>query len=290
MICALKPETNPNMSSSICKSSAQGAKIPGIGLGTGGLSESCGDLVSSALQAGCRHIDTARKYGTERGVGEGIRASRIARDEIFLTTKVSHEDLHAADFERSTETSLRALGLDRVDLLLVHWPVPDMPLQETMGALAKMKRRGLTCHIGVANFNIALIDEAIRLCPEPLDALQAEYHPYLDQSMLTEACRRRGLIFIAYCPLARGRLLGEPVICEIARAKGKTVAQIALRWLVQQDSVVAIPRSSNAKRITENIDVFGFALADDETKRIDALKRPNGRIANPAGLAPVWDV
>jgi 2,5-diketo-D-gluconate reductase B len=260
-----------------------------VGLGTGGLGQNCGDLVAKALRAGYRHIDTARKYGTEPGVGAGIRMSGIAREEIFVTTKVSHEDLHAADFERSTETSLRALGLDHVDLLLVHWPTPDMPLQEAMGALAKMKRRALTRHIGVANFNIALIDDAIRLCPEPLDALQAESHPYLDQSKLIGDCRQRGLIFIAYCPLARGRLLGDPVIGDIARAKGKTAAQVALRWLVQQDSVVAIPRSSSPERIASNIDVFGFELADDEMKRIHALKRPDGRIANPAGRAPLWD-
>jgi 2,5-diketo-D-gluconate reductase B len=141
----------------------------------------------------------------------------------------------------------------------------------------------------VANFNIALLDEAIRLCPEPLDVLQAEYHPYLDQSKLIEACRRRGLIFVAYCPLARGRLLGDPVIGDIAHRKGKTAAQVALRWLVQQDSVVAIPRSSSPERIASNIDVFGFALADDEMSRIHALERPDGRIANPAGRAPLWD-
>jgi 2,5-diketo-D-gluconate reductase B len=271
------------------RSSEYGAEIPVIGLGTGGLGDDCGTIIRAALTAGYRHIDTARKYGTERGVGEAIRAARVPRDEIFLTTKVSHEHLHSGDFERSTQASLQALGLDRVDLLLVHWPVPNMPLQETMGALAKMKRRGFTRHIGVANFNIALLDQAIRLCPEPLVALQAEYHPYLDQSKVLEACRRRGLIFIAYCPLARGRLIGDPAVVEIARAKGKTEAQIALRWLIQQDDIAAIPRSSNPKRVAENIDVFGFALADDEMKRIAALKRPNGRVVNPVGRVSAWD-
>jgi 2,5-diketo-D-gluconate reductase B len=267
----------------------RGADMPAIGLGTGGLGDDCGSIVAAALAAGYRHIDTARKYGTERGVGEAIRAARVPQDEIFLTTKVSHEHLHAGDFERSTHASLQALGLDRVDLLLVHWPVPDMPLQETMGALADMRRRGLTRHIGVANFNIALLDKAIHLCPEPLVALQAEYHPYLDQSKLLQECRRRGLIFIAYCPLARGRLIGDPAIAEIARAKGKTDAQIVLRWLIQQDDIVAIPGSSNAERIAENIDVFGFSLDDDEMKRLAALKRPNGRVVNPAGRVSAWD-
>jgi 2,5-diketo-D-gluconate reductase B len=271
------------------RSSRHGAEIPVIGLGTGGLGDDCGKIVSAALAADYRHIDTARKYGTERGVGEAIRAARVPRDEIFLTTKVSHENLHAGDFERSTQASLQALGLDRVDLLLVHWPVPDMPLRETMGALAKMKREGLTRHIGVANFNIALLDEAIRLCPEPLVALQAEYHPYLDQARVLEACRRRGLIFIAYCPLARGRLIGDPAIVEIARAKGKTAAKITLRWLIQQDDVAAIPRSSSAGRVAENIDVLGFVLTDDEMKRIAALKRSNGRVVDPVGRVSAWD-
>jgi 2,5-diketo-D-gluconate reductase B len=279
----------PQGSPSVAGSSRRGAEIPAIGLGTGGLGENCGPIVATALAAGYRHIDTARKYGTERGVGEAIRAARVPRDEIFLTTKVSHEDLHAGDFERSTLASLQALALDRVDLLLVHWPAPDMPLQETMGALAAMKRRGFTRHIGVANFNIALLDAAVRLCPEPLISLQAEYHPYLDQSKVLAACRSHGLIFVAYCPLARGRLIGDPVLTEIARAKGKTVAQIALRWLVQQDGIAAIPGSSNGARVAENIDVSGFALADDDMKRIAALKRPDGRVVNPVGRVSAWD-
>jgi diketogulonate reductase-like aldo/keto reductase len=277
------------MPPSIYKSSAHGADIPIIGIGTGGLSENCGDVIAGALRAGYRHIDTARNYGTEQAVGEAIRDSRIERNKIFVTTKVSHEDLHVDNFERSTETSLRVLGLDWVDLLLVHWPPSNISLQAVMSVLAKMKRRGLTRHIGVANFNIALAHEATQMCPEPLTALQAEYHPYLDQSKLIEACRRLGLVFIAYCPLARGRVIGDPVIGEIARVKGKTAAQIALHWLVQQDSVVAIPRSSSAFRLMENIDVFDFKLSDDEVTRIEALKRSDGRIANPVGLAPVWD-
>jgi 2,5-diketo-D-gluconate reductase B len=278
------------MSPSLPRSSRHGVRIPAIGLGTGGLGEDCAEIVAAALAAGYRHIDTARKYGSERGVGGAIRAAGVPRSEIFLTTKVSHEHLHAGDFERSTQASLQALGLDQVDLLLVHWPAPDMPLPETMGALAQMKRRGLTRHIGVANFNIALLDEAISLCPEPLVALQAEYHPYLDQSKVLAACRRHGLVFIAYCPLARGRLLGDPVIGEIARAKGRTAAQVALRWLVQQDGVAAIPGSSSRERVAENIDISGFALTDDEMKRIAALARRNGRVVNPVGRVSAWDV
>jgi diketogulonate reductase-like aldo/keto reductase len=266
-----------------------GAEIPQIGFGTSGLGDNAGESVATALKVGYRHIDTAWKYGTERGVGEGIRASGLRREDVFLTTKVSHEYLRAADFERSTEESLKTLGVDYVDLLLIHWPNAEIPLPEPVAALAKMKRIGLTRHIGVANFPVALLDEAVRLCPEPLVTDQVEYHPYLDQSKLLAACRRHGIVLTAYCPLGRGRLINDPIIREMARARGKTVAQIALRWLVQQDGVVPIPRSSNPTRMAENLDVFGFALSDDEMARIAALKRPDARIANPVGRAPAWD-
>ncbi len=272
----------------IPKLSARGAEIPALGFGTSSLGD-CGEVVATALELGYRHIDTAWKYGTERGVGEGIRASGVPRAEIFLTTKVSHEYLRADDFARSVDESLKNLGVDYVDLLLVHWPNPEIPLTEPMPALAKAKRQGLARHIGVANFNIALLDEAIRLCPEPLVNLQAEYHAHLDQTKLVEACRRRGMLFTAYCPLGRGRLLRDPVLADVAARKGRPLAQIALRWLIQQGNIIPIPRSSKPERIAENLDVFDFALSDDEMKRISALKRADGRIANPIGRAPAWD-
>jgi diketogulonate reductase-like aldo/keto reductase len=269
--------------------SAHGAEIPAIGFGTSGMGNDCSDAVAKALALGYRHLDTAWKYGSERAVGEGMRASGVPRDDIFLTTKVSHEYLRADDFARSVDESLQNLGVGWVDLLLVHWPNLEIPLAETMGALAKAKRNGLARHVGVANFNIALLDQAIAHCAEPLVALQAEYHPYLDQSKLLQACRQRGLIYIAYCPLARGRIFSDPVLAEIARAKGKSIAPVALRWLLQKDGVAAIPRSSNGERIAQNLDVFDFTLSEQEIARIAALKRPNGRIANPAGRAPAWD-
>jgi 2,5-diketo-D-gluconate reductase B len=222
-------------------------------------------------------------------VGEGMRASGVPRSDVFLTTKVSHEYLRADDFARSVEQSLRNLGVDFVDLLLVHWPNPGIPLSEPIAALAKAKRQGLTHHIGVANFNIVMLDEAIRLCPEPLINLQAEYHAHLDQTKLVEACRKRGLIFTAYCPLGRGRLLRDPVLADIAARKGRPLAQVALRWLIQQGNIVPIPRSSNAARMAENLNVFDFTLTEEEMQRIAALKRRDGRIANPAGRAPAWD-
>jgi diketogulonate reductase-like aldo/keto reductase len=270
--------------------SAYGAAVPAVGFGTspmtGGMSP---ETVGAALAAGYRHIDTARKYGTEPAVGEAIRASRLPRGDIFLTTKVSHENLRADDFARSVDQSLAALGVDYVDLLLVHWPNPQIPLEETMPALAKAKRQGLARHVGVANFNIALLDRAIALCAEPLSVLQAEYHPYLDQSKLLAAVRERGLVYVAYCPLGRGRLFGDPVLTEIAQRHDRTVAQIALRWLLQQN-VASIPFSSNPQRIADNYDVFDFELGEDEMRRISALKRADGRVANPAGrVSGGWD-
>jgi diketogulonate reductase-like aldo/keto reductase len=264
--------------------------IPMLGFGTspltGGLSS---DTIAAGLKAGYRHIDTGRKYGTEGAVGEGMRASGVPRKEIFLTTKVSHENLRADDFARSVDESLAALKVDYLDLLLVHWPNPAIALSETMPALAKAKRQGLARHIGVANFNIALLDQATQLCPEPLVVLQAEYHPYLEQTKLLAAARRHGLAFIAHCPLGRGRLFDDPVLGEIAKARGRSVAQIALRWLMQQN-VGAIPFSSNPRRIADNFNVFDFALSDDEMQRIAALKRADGRVANPAGrVAGGWD-
>lgn len=270
--------------------SAHGATIPALGFGTSQLTSGLStEVVLTALKAGYRHIDTARKYGSEDAVGEAIAASGIPRDQLFITTKVSHENLRPADFARSVDESLSALRLDYVDLLMVHWPNPEIPLEDAMPALAKAKRQGLARHIGVANFNIGLLDRAVALCPEPLVALQAEYHPYLDQTKLLAAVRRHGLVFVAYCPLGRGRLFTDPVLTEIAAARGRTIAQVALRWLVQQ-GVAAIPRSSNPQRIAENLNVSDFRLSEAEMARIGGLKRPDGRIANPVGRVPGgWD-
>ena len=263
--------------------------MPAVGFGTSHLGDFA-EIVANALKVGYRHIETAWKYGTEKGVGDGIKRSGVPRKDIFLVSKVSHEYLKADAFAKSVEESLERLQTDYLDLLLVHWPAIDgTPLAETMGALAKARRDGKARHIGVANFNIALIEEAAKLCPEPLSVLQAEYHPYLDQSKVLSHCSKTGLLFMAYCPLGRGRLFSEPVLADIAKAKGKTLAQVALRWLVQQGNIAPIPRSSNPKHMAESLEVFDFTLTDDEMKRIHALARPDGRIANPKGRAPKWD-
>jgi diketogulonate reductase-like aldo/keto reductase len=280
---------------------AHGAAIPAVGLGTADRNGEAGRAaVETALRLGYRNLDAARKYGTEEEVGAGIRASGVPRGEIFLITKVSHENLHAADFRKSAEDSLKALRVDYVDLLLVHWPNPKIPLAETLGALAEAKRRGLARHVGLANFTLPLIEEAVRLSPEPLVCNQVEFQPYLDQSRILAACRRHGMVLIGYSPFMRAghattvspaaklQVLQDPVIAEIARAHGKTPAQIILRWATQHDGVAVIPRSSNPDRLQQNLSIFDITLTDDEMARIEALNAHNIRRANPPH-APVWD-
>ena len=283
----MAPATKPPKSSTL---SAHGAEMPAIGYGTMELPEHGAELVAFAIRTGYRLIDTARKYGTEEKVGDGIRASGIAREQIWVTTKVTELDAHAADFRRSIETSLKALRLDYVDLLLIHWPQPKVPFSETLGALASAKRDGLTRHIGVSNFTLAMLEEATRVCPEPLLTNQIEYHAYLPQDRMLAALKRHGMILTAYCPVARGKLIDDPVVGEIARTQGKTPAQICLRWLIQQPIVAAVPRALRESHIVDNLDIFDFSLSDDEMRRISTLRSRNVRIADPPERAPKWDV
>lgn len=269
--------------------SAHGATIPVIGFGTLDLAERAAELTAAAIKTGYRHIDTARKYGSEEGVGEGIRASGIRREELWVTTKVTEDNAREADFMRSAETSLKALGLDYVDLLLVHWPSRTVPLAETLGALAKAKRQGLARHIGVSNYTTTLLEEAVRLCPEQMVANQLEYHAYLNQDKLLAACRKHGLIFIAYAPIARAELLKDPVVNEIAKAKGKTAAQVALRFVLQHEGVACVPRALEIGYVEENFGVFDFTLNAEEMARLSALRSRNLRIVDPEVRRPVWD-
>jgi diketogulonate reductase-like aldo/keto reductase len=244
-------------------------------------------MVEAALKLGYRHIDTASMYGNEEAVGEGLRACGIKRDEVFITTKVWQSDLAPRDFERSTRDSLARLKLPSVDLLLIHWPNPSIPLRGTIAALCKMKKEGFTRHIGVSNFNIALIEEAVRHATEPLVCNQIECHPYLDQSKVIAASRKAGMAVTAYSPIARGRAKGDAVLTRIGKAHGKTAAQVCLRFLVQQD-IVVIPRTSNAARLAENFALFDFVLTAAEMKAIAGLANPGGRIVNWSG-SPDWD-
>jgi diketogulonate reductase-like aldo/keto reductase len=267
---------------------ANGARIPVIGLGTWELrGRTCARLVEQALRLGYRHVDTAQAYDNEREVGEGLRASGLRRDEIFVTTKIWPTHFAPHELERSTKESLARLRLGEVDLLLLHWPNPQVPLVETLGALARVRQMGLACHIGVSNFTVALIEEAVAASPEPLVCDQIEYHPYLDQTKVIAACARHGMTPVAYSPVAKGRVKNDQALEHIGARHGKSAAQVCLRWLVQQN-IPAIPRTSRIERLSENIEIFDFALSDEEMRQISAMGSAKGRLVD-FGFAPKWD-
>lgn len=267
---------------------ANGARIPAIGLGTWELrGRTCARVVEQALRLGYRHIDTAQIYENEREVGEGLRASGVKRDDVFVTTKIWTNHFAPNDLERSARESLNKLRLTEVDLLLLHWPNPRVPLQETLGALANARKLGLARHIGVSNFTVALIDEAVAACPEPLVCNQVEYHPYLDQTKVKNACARHGLAVVAYSPVAKGRIKSDETLVRIGQLHGKTAAQVCLRWLAQQKAC-AIPRTSRIERLSENIDIFDFTLSEEEMGQISQMGGATGRLTD-FGFAPKWD-
>lgn len=268
---------------------AHGARIPAIGLGTWDLRGDEGRrAVAAALAAGYRHIDTAIMYENEAQVGAGLRDAGVPRDQVFITTKVPPTLIGEHDLVKAAAASVQRLGMDQADLLLIHWPNPEIDLAGSIRALNKARREGIARHIGVSNFTVRLLDQAWSLTQEPLVTNQCEYHPLLDQTRLLAACRRHGMAFTSYTPIGRGKLFGAPAIAAAARAHGRTESQIILRWHIQQPGVVAIPRSVNPARIAENLDVFGFTLSDGEMAAISALARPDGRMVRPV-WSPEWD-
>jgi 2,5-diketo-D-gluconate reductase B len=269
---------------------AHGARIPLIGLGTWELrGRTCARIVEQALRVGYRHIDTAELYDNEREVGEGLRAAGIKRDAVFITTKVWPSHFAPRDLERSAQQSLARLRLPHVDLLLLHWPNPQIPLRDTLGALCKVKRAGLARHVGVSNFTVALIEEAVKLADEPLVCNQIEVHPFIDQSKVVAACRGHGMAIVAYSPIARGGVSRHKILARIGKAHGKTAAQVSLRFLVQQ-GIVVIPRTSRLERLSENLAIFDFELSESEMAEIARLAHRDGRIVDYAySGSPQWD-
>jgi diketogulonate reductase-like aldo/keto reductase len=269
---------------------AKGARIPLAGLGTWDLrGRTCARVVEQALRMGYRHIDTAEMYGNEREVGEGLRASGVPRNDVFVTTKVWPSHFAPRELLRAAKESLAKLRMSEVDLLLLHWPNPQVPLSETIGALCKVKEGGMARHIGVSNFNTALLDEATALATEPLVCNQFEMHPFLDQSKLASACRAKEMAVVAYSPIARGGAQRDAVLNHIGKAHGKTAAQVCLRYLVQQ-GVVVIPRTSKVERLAENMSIFDFVLTDAEMSEIAGLARRSGRIVDWSFSGPPkWD-
>jgi len=265
----------------------KGFNIPIVGLGTWALrGRNCARLTEQAIRIGYRHIDTAQMYDNEREVGEGVRASGL-RPEVIVTTKVQPTMLAPHDLERSVKESLAKLRLDVIDLLLIHWPNPRVPLSETFGAMAKMKQEGYVRQIGVSNFTVALLAEANRISAEPLACNQIECHPFLNQDKVIAACRGYKMAVVAYSPIARGGAKGNELLETIGRSYKKTAAQVCLRWLVQQ-GIIVIPRTSKVERLAENFALFDFELTDGEMRDIAGLARRGGRIVDWT-WSPRWD-
>jgi 2,5-diketo-D-gluconate reductase B len=259
----------------------KGAKIPAIGLGTWLLQGiEAQRITEKAIAAGYRHIDTARIYGNEEAIGKALEASGIDRHQLFITTKIWWEDLGPEKFNRSVENSLAGLRTPYVNLLLIHWPHPDLPVASYLERLMEAQAQGAATHIGVSNFTPELIDEAVATGANLVNN-QVEYHPFLDQSAILNACHRHGFSLTAYAPLARGRVTRDKTIREIAQKHGKTPAQAALRWLIQQKDVIAVPKTSRPARLVENFDIFDFQLDNEDMQRINALKKQDERIIDP---------
>lgn len=269
---------------------ANGAAIPALGFGVFRMSgEEVERIVPAALEAGFTHFDTAQAYQNESDLGRALAKAGVKRDQLFLTTKVWVENYPGDKFAASVDESLDKLRTDHVDLLLLHWPSDKVPLAEQIASLNAVKAAGQARHIGVSNLPTRLMAEAIALSDAPLVTNQVEYHPYLDQSPVLAATRATGLALTAYYAMADGKVIDDPAIQAIGRRHGKSAAQVVLRWLVQQEGVVALSKTANPKRAAENIAIFDFALSDQEMAALHTLARGDGRIVSPPGLAPEWD-
>ncbi len=258
-----------------------GTKMPVLGLGVWQASagRETRTAVTTALQVGYRLIDTAKMYANERDVGAAVRQSGIPREEIFVTTKLWNSDNGYEAALRAFERSRRELGLDYVDLYLIHWPVPGLR-DESWKAFVKLHEEGLARSIGVSNYTIRHLEEMHPATSVPPSVNQVEFHPFLYQNDLLEFCRGRGIQLEAYSPLVRGRRLTHRVITEIAATYNRTPAQILLRWSLQHGLVV-IPKSVRPDRIRENAAVFDFELKRDDMDRLDSLDERSHVAWNP---------
>ena len=267
---------------------AHGARIPQIGFGTMTLKEDvCVQAVKAGLQIGYRHLDTAAFYGNEKENGEGLRQSGGKREDVFITTKVRENNLTPDNFVRSLEQSLANLQLPYVDLLLIHWNNKDIPFSVSVGALCKAKKEGKAKHVGVANFTTKMLEEAWAVTSEPLVCNQIEMHPFINQDKVVAASQKRGMAVVAYCPIARGKVPGAEVLERIAKAHGKSAAQVSLRYLVQMGAI-PIPRTATPAHLKENMSIFDFKLSDAEMAELKKLNATNMRVVSPPH-APVWD-
>jgi len=277
----------------------RGRQVPALGFGTWALTgRDCERAVAMAIELGYRHIDTAQSYENEAEVGRGWVASGLPRHELFITTKLSRlvnpvargtdpTGNSAAHVAAGVEDSLRKLRTDYVDLLLIHWPSPGVPMAETLDAMARLKSAGKVRALGVSNFTVAQMREAVEQLKHDVVCNQIEYHLLLSQRAVVGYAREHGIAVTASCPLARGKLMGNPAVERVAKKHGKTANQICLRWLLEQPGVLAIPKAASEGHARENISIFDFVLDAEDRRALDALPG-NTRLVNP-GWAPKWD-
>jgi diketogulonate reductase-like aldo/keto reductase len=259
--------------------------MPALGLGTYKLQGvTCRQVVREALEHGYRHIDTAWMYDNQGDVGGAIQESTVDREEVFLTTKIWHEELSPEALRHEFDRSLQKLDTEFVDLLLIHWPNPDFPLGPTLVAMTDLREQGRLRHIGVSNFTPSLLEEAMKHAP--IRCNQIEYHPLLDQSRQLKLLRQHGMPLVAHSPLAQGKVLEEAPVIELAERHERSPSQVVLRWQMQQEGVAAIPRSGNPDHVRANLEIFDFELGDEEMKRISDLARGE-RLVDPS-WAPAW--
>jgi diketogulonate reductase-like aldo/keto reductase len=266
------------------------AAIPALGFGTYGMSGAkLQTVLVEALKQGFRHIDTAQIYDNEADIGLAIRAAGVPRQRMFITTKVWVGNYSRSRFISSVDESLANLKTDYVDLLLVHWPRGGAGVEEQIEGLNRAVETGRVRHIGVSNYNAEMLDRAAALSRYPIVSNQVEYHPFLDQTAVLAHIAAGDSSLMAYCGMAVGRVFKTNLLSSIAARRQRSIAQVVLRWLIQQHRVVALSRTETVERIRPNSQIFDFALADDEMAAISALHAPGSRIVNPPHLAPDWD-
>ena len=266
----------------------QGVAMPRLGFGTFRMPGAAAQpVVESALALGYRHIDTAAMYENEAAVGAAIAASGVARAELFVTTKVWHDQLAPDALHRAFGTSLRQLGLDHIDLYMVHWPSKDMAMASLLEALMSLREQGLARAIGVCNFNLPMLRRAIEEIGAPIASVQAEYHPYLSQSALLFYLRRHGVPLTAYAPLAQGRAASDSVLAAIGQKHGVSAAQIAIAWLLDQPDVAVIPKAGRPESQRANLAALDIRLDDEDRAAIAALPKDQRFVRPP--FAPAWD-
>lgn len=266
-----------------------GTEIPALGFGVFRMSETEVEaIIPAALETGFRHFDTAQIYDNEAALGRALATAGARREDLFLTTKVWVANYSAGRFAASVDESLEKLGVEQVDLLLAHWPGDAVPVEAQVEWLNEVQAAGKARLIGVSNYNRSQLRAAIAASAAPIVTNQIEMHPYLDQSAMAALARDTGTALIAYYGMADGAVPRDALIGRIAARHGKTAAQVGLRWLLQQ-GVIALSKTAKPARLAENFGIFDFALTEAEMAAISGLARPEGRVVNPEGLAPVWE-